>query len=136
VAIFLVRFLLGPWSYAAGCPGGLFAPLLLLGASSGALFGGVLNHFMPAAGVSPVACAIVGMGALFTASVRAPLTGIVLTVEMTGRADLTLGLLSASLTAMLVAMLLQSEPIYDSLKRRMLSQSTVSPLRVDAGVER
>jgi chloride channel protein, CIC family len=134
VAIFLVRFLLGPWSYAAGCPGGLFAPLLLLGASSGALFGGVLNHFMPAAGVSPVACAIVGMGALFTASVRAPLTGIVLTVEMTGRADLTLGLLSASLTAMLVAMLLQSEPIYDSLKRRMLSQGTVSPRRVDAGV--
>jgi CIC family chloride channel protein len=136
VAIFAVRFLLGPWSYAAGCPGGLFAPLLLLGASSGALFGSVLNHFFPAAGVSPVACAIVGMGALFTASVRAPLTGIVLTVEMTGRADLTLGLLGASLTAMLVAMLLQSEPIYDSLKRRMLSQSTVSPRRVDAGVER
>jgi CIC family chloride channel protein len=136
VAIFLVRFLLGPWSYAAGCPGGLFAPLLLLGASSGALFGGVLNHFAPGAGVSPVACAIVGMGALFTASVRAPLTGIVLTVEMTGRADLTLGLLSASLTAMLVAMLLQSEPIYDSLKRRMLSQSTVHARRVDAGGER
>lgn len=135
VTIFLVRFLLGPWSYAAGCPGGLFAPLLLLGASSGALFAGVLNHFVPAAEVSPVACAIVGMGALFTASVRAPLTGIVLTVEMTGRADLTLGLLGASLTAMLVAMLLQSEPIYDSLKRRMLSQNTVSPRRVDAGVE-
>jgi CIC family chloride channel protein len=136
VAIFLVRFLLGPWSYAAGCPGGLFAPLLLLGASSGALFAGVLNHFAPSAGVSPVACAIVGMGALFTASVRAPLTGIVLTVEMTGRADLTLALLAASLTAMLVAMLLQSEPIYDSLKRRMLSQSTVSTRRVDAGVAR
>ncbi len=75
------------------------------------------------------------MGALFTASVRAPLTGIVLAVEMTGRADLTLGLLGASLTAMLVAMLLQSEPIYDSLKRRMLSQTTVSPRRVDAGVQ-
>ena len=54
---------------------------------------------------------------------------------MTGRADLTLGLLGASLTAMLVAMLLQSEPIYDSLKRRMLSQNTVSPRQVDAGVE-
>jgi chloride channel protein, CIC family len=136
VAIFVVRFLLGPWSYAAGCPGGLFAPLLLLGAASGALFAGTLHHFVPTANVSPVACAIVGMGALFTASVRAPLTGIVLTVEMTGRADLTLSLLGASLTAMLVTMLLQSEPIYDSLKRRMLSQSTVSPRRVDAGVER
>ena len=133
VTIFVVRFVIGPWSYAAGCPGGLFAPLLVLGASSGALFAGVLNHLSPGLGLSPVACAIVGMGALFTASVRAPLTGIVLTVEMTGRADLTLGLLGASLTAMLVTMLLQSEPIYDSLKRRMLSQSAVSPRRVDAG---
>ena len=135
VTIFAVRFFLGPWSYIAGCPGGLFAPLLLLGASSGAVFGGIINHVTPSAHVSPVACAIVGMGALFTASVRAPLTGIVLAVEMTGRADLTLGLLGASLVAMLVTMLLQSEPIYDSLKRRMLSQTTVSPRRVDAGVQ-
>jgi CIC family chloride channel protein len=136
VTIFAVRFALGPWSYAAGCPGGLFAPLLLLGASSGAMFAGIVNHIVPSAHISPVACAIVGMGALFTASVRAPLTGIVLAVEMTGRADLTLGLLGASLTAMLVTMLLQSEPIYDSLKRRMLSQTTVSPRRVDAGVQK
>ncbi|MGC2109437.1 MAG: ClC family H(+)/Cl(-) exchange transporter [Candidatus Korobacteraceae bacterium] len=134
--IFLVRFALGPWSYAAGEPGGLFAPLLLLGASSGALFAGVLNHFMPNQGVSAVACAIIGMGALFSATVRAPLTGIVLAVEMTGRADLTLGLLGASLVAMVVAMLLKSEPIYESLKRRMLSQPTVSPRRVDAGAAR
>ena len=126
VTIFLVRFLLGPWSYAAGCPGGLFAPLLLLGASSGALFAGAVNHFVPTANLSLVACAIVGMGTLFTASVRAPLTGIVLTVEMTGRADLTLGLLGASLIAMVVTMLLESEPIYESLKRRMLAQTGAS----------
>ena len=78
VAVFLARFLLGPWSYAAGAPGGIFAPLLVLGASSGALFAGVLNHSMPSLELSPVACAVVGMAALFSASVRAPLTGIVL----------------------------------------------------------
>jgi CIC family chloride channel protein len=136
ITIFLVRFALGPWSYAAGAPGGLFAPLLLLGASSGALFAGIVNHFLPHQSVSAVACAIVGMGALFSATVRAPLTGIVLTVEMTGRADLTLGLLGASVVAMVVAMLLQSEPIYDSLKRRMLSQPTVTPEKIDVGVKR
>ena len=64
------------------------------------------------------------MAALFSASVRAPLTGIVLTVEITGRGDLTLGLLGASLMAMVVAMLLNSEPIYETLKRRMLEQQT------------
>jgi len=122
--VFLARFLLGPWSYAAGAPGGLFAPLLVLGASSGGLFAGVLNHFVPLPGFSPIAFAVVGMAAMFSASVRAPLTGIVLTIEMTGRGDLTLGLLGASLAAMLVAILLQSEPIYETLKRRMLAKAS------------
>jgi len=63
---------------------------------------------------------------LFSASVRAPLTGIVLTVEMTGRGDLTLSLLGASLVAMVVAMLLKSEPIYETLKRRMLAHEAVA----------
>jgi len=122
LTIFLLRLLVGPWSYAARTPGGIFAPLLVLGACSGALFAGVLNYFSPTLGLSPVAFAVVGMAGLFTASVRAPLTGVVLSVEMTGRGDLTLGLLGASLAAMVVAMLLNSEPIYETLKRRMLAQ--------------
>ncbi len=134
--IFVVRFMIGCWSYAAGAPGGLFAPMLVLGACSGALFAGLVNHLMPNAALSFAACAIVGMGALFTACVRAPLTGIVLAIEMTGRADLTLGLLGASLMAMLVTMLLQSEPIYESLKRRMLSRVVVAPRAIDEGVKR
>jgi len=125
LAVFVLRFLIGPWSYAAATPGGLFAPLLLLGAAFGSLFGEVLNYLTPALGFSPVAFAVVGMSALFSASVRAPLTGVVLTVEMTGRGDLTLALLVASLGAMVVAMLLNSEPIYVSLKRRMLAQQMV-----------
>jgi CIC family chloride channel protein len=132
LTVFLARFLLGPWSYAAGTPGGLFAPLLVLGASSGALFAGVLSHSLPMLGITPVAGAVVGMAALFSASVRAPLTGIVLTVEMTGRGDLTLSLLGASLMAMVVAMLLNSEPIYETLKRRMLAQQAAAHQTVPA----
>jgi CIC family chloride channel protein len=121
--IFLIRFLLGPWSYAAGTPGGMFAPLLLVGTAFGALFGGmVVHHFHPALQASNVDFAIVGMVALFSASVRAPLTGIVLAVEMTGRGDLTLGMLGAALGAVLMAMTLQSPPIYESLRQRMLIQ--------------
>jgi len=122
--IFVLRFFIGPWSYAAGAPGGLFAPMLLLGASFGALFGEVLNHFLPSLGIAPAACAVVGMATLFTACVRAPLTCIILTVEMTGRGDLTVALLGTSLVAMVVTMLLRSEPIYETLKRRMIEQQT------------
>ena len=103
----------------------MLTPMLMLGACLGALFGEGLNHFIPGSGVPTLSCAIVGMGALFSGSVRAPLTGMLLTVEMTGRADLTLGLLVASLTAMVVAMLLKSEPIFETLKRRMLEQQAV-----------
>jgi len=122
--IFVLRFFIGPWSYAAGAPGGLFAPMLLLGACFGALFGEVLNHFLPSLGITSVACAVVGMATLFTACVRAPLTGIVLAVEMTGRGDLTVALLGASLVAMVVTTLLGSEPIYETLKRRMIEHQT------------
>ena len=120
--VFALRFVLGPWSYAAETPGGMFAPLLLVGASFGALFGGVAHHFDPSLDVTVVDFAIVGMVAQFAASVRAPLTGIVLAVEMTGRGDLTLAMLGAALGAMLVAMLLKSPPIYESLRQRMLEE--------------
>jgi CRISPR/Cas system-associated exonuclease Cas4 (RecB family) len=59
-----------------------------------------------------------------TACVRAPLTGVILTVEMTGRGDLTVALLGASLVAMVVTTLLGSEPIYETLKCRMIEQQT------------
>jgi CIC family chloride channel protein len=120
--VFVLRFLLGQWSYAAETPGGMFAPLLLVGTAFGALFGGVVHHFRPDLMAANVEFAIVGMVALFAASVRAPLTGIVLSIEMTGRGDLTLGMLGAALGAMLVAMLLKSPPIYESLRQRMLIQ--------------
>jgi chloride channel protein, CIC family len=137
--IFLLRFAIGPWSYAAGCPGGLFAPMLVVGASFGALFGEVLNYLLPGLGITPFACAVVGMATLFTACVRAPLTGVVLAVEMTGRGDLTLPLLGASLMAMVITMLLDSEPIYETLKRRMIERQAKGERAIaprHAGIER
>lgn len=119
--IFVVRFLIGPFSYAAGTPGGLFAPLLVVGAAFGALFAGVGAAFIPGQFVA-VNFAVVGMAALFTAIVRAPLTGITLIIEMTGRADLVLAMMTASLGVLLVTSLCGSEPIYDSLRQRMLAE--------------
>ncbi|MGA7412960.1 MAG: chloride channel protein [Bryobacteraceae bacterium] len=119
--VFLARFLIGPWSYAALTPGGLFSPLLLVGATFGALFAAALNYVVPTLGLPLVSFAVVGMVALFAASVCAPLTGIVLAVEMTGRGDLILAMLAAALGAMVVATLLKSPPIYVSLEDRTLA---------------
>jgi chloride channel protein, CIC family len=98
--------------------------MLVPGASFGALFGQLVNYLEPSLGVSPLACAVVGMGTLFSACVRVPLTGTILCVELTGQGDLTLGRMGASMIAIVVAMWLENEPIYESLKRRMIQQQT------------
>ena len=121
--VFLVRFGLGPLSYAAGTPGGLFAPILVLGSQSGLLFGNICYQWFPATAPNPTALAVVGMAAFFTAVVRAPLTGIILVTEMTASFTLLLPMLSACFAAMLVPNLLRDAPIYDSLRERTLKRS-------------
>ena len=124
--VFAVRFALGPVSYGAGVPGGLFAPMLVLGAQTGVMFGSFCERWIPSATFSPTAYAIVGMAAFFTAVVRAPLTGIVLATEMTGNASLLLPMLASCFTAMAVPTLLRVPPIYDSLKQRLAQRTSSS----------
>ena len=116
--LLLVRLALGVVSYAVGAPGGLFAPLLALGALLGLPVGLVTAHLLPGAAPEPTAFAVVGMAALFTAVVRAPLTGMTLLTEMTASAPLVLPMVAASFTAYAVATMLGDEPIYDALGTR------------------
>lgn len=115
---FAIRFVLGAASYAAGTPGGLFAPMLALGAQFGLMFGIVCQSAFPSLGVEPLAFALVGMAAFFTGVVRAPLTGIVLVIEMTASVATLLPMLGACFLAMMVPTLLRDAPIYDSLRER------------------
>jgi CIC family chloride channel protein len=119
---FLIRFGLGAVSYAAATPGGLFAPLLVLGAQLGLFFGFLCRFILPGLDVQPEAFAIVGMAAFFSGVVRAPLTGIVLVTEMTGNVTMLLPMLAACFAAMLVPTLLHNPPIYDSLRKRTIAQ--------------
>ncbi len=114
--VFLLRLGLGSASYAARTPGGLFAPLLVLGAQSSLFFGIVCGYWIPAVVPDPKTLVVVGMAAFFTAVVRAPLTGIILVIEMTGCFTLLLPMLGACFAAMLLPTLLGNAPIYDSLR--------------------
>jgi CIC family chloride channel protein len=114
--LFALRLVLGAISYAAGTPGGLFAPMLVLGAQLGLFFGIACQLAFPGLDIQPQGFAVVGMAAFFTGVVRAPLTGIVLVTEMTASVTLLLPMLAACFTAMLVPTLLRNAPIYDSLR--------------------
>jgi CIC family chloride channel protein len=120
--VFILRFGLGTLSYAAGTPGGLFAPMLVLGSQIGLLFGTLGKHWFPSVAAHPTAFAVVGMAAFFTAVVRAPVTGIVLVAEMTDSFTLLLPMLGACFAAMLVPTLLGNPPIYDTLRQRALQR--------------
>lgn len=114
--LFLLRAVMGHASYATGTPGGLFAPMLVLGAQAGLMFGIGCSALFPGLGIPVQTFAVVGMAALFTGIVRAPLTGMVLIVEMTGAFTLLLPMLAACFAAMLVPTLLRDVPIYEALR--------------------
>ncbi len=99
-------------------PGGLFAPLLVLGAQMGFFFGALCHPDPGSSTTHAIMFAVVGMAAFFTAVVRAPLTGIILVTEMTANSRLLLPMLAACFSAMALATMLGEPPLYDSLKER------------------
>ena len=118
------RFITGPLSYSAAVPGGLFAPLLAVGALWGALFLGCFDAVWPEdVSYLAIPMALVGMAAFFAATIRAPLTGIVIVLEMTATTSVAVPMLAASAAAVLAANALGSAPIYDSLRARMPAES-------------
>ncbi len=127
---FGIRFALSVASYAAGTPGGLFAPLLVLGAQMGLMFGSVCRTAFPTFGIQPEAFALVGMAAFFTGVVRAPVTGIVLVTEMTANVTMLLPMLGACFVAMLIPTLFGNAPIYESLREITLRRERMTHAKV------
>jgi CIC family chloride channel protein len=138
--LFVLRFGLTLASYGTGAAGGIFAPLLLLGALLGLGVGQLTQIFMPALAAEPGVFAVVGMAAYFTAIVRAPLTGILLISEMTGGYEQMLPLLAASFCAYGVTEYLRDMPIYEALLNRDLARAGIGsshqqPIVVEFEVE-
>ena len=123
VGYLVLRFFAGPLSYAAPVVGGLFAPMLAIGALWGVLFVGVLNLVWPGnIAFLAIPMAVVGMSSFFGATVRAPVTGVVLVSEMIGTTSAIIPMLAATASAVLAAYLVGSPPIYDSLRERSLAK--------------
>ncbi|MGO4603963.1 H(+)/Cl(-) exchange transporter ClcA [Terrabacter sp. 2YAF2] len=130
--LLVLRFVLGVLSYAACTPGGLFAPMLVLGSHLGLLVGLVGHLVAPHQTPEPAALALIAMAAFFTASVRAPVTGIVLATEMTASTTLLAPMLGACALAMLTANAFRSTPIYDQLTQRAVSAFRVNTVEASS----
>ncbi len=103
------------FSYSSGGAGGIFAPSLFIGAMLGGAFGAldveVFGHSHSEVG----AFALVGMGAVFAGVIRAPITSVLIIIEMTAGYGLTLPLMIANMMAFGVARQLRPTPIYEAL---------------------
>jgi H+/Cl- antiporter ClcA len=115
LVLLTLKFLFSIISFSSGAPGGIFFPLLILGASVGSIVANACIHYLGLPQEIFFNIIILAMAGCFAAIVRAPITGIVLIMEMTGSLSHMLSLTIVSMVAFVVADLLGSEPIYDSL---------------------
>ena len=114
-----------------GGSGGVFAPSLFIGVTSGMAFGEIARHLFGTAAGPPALYAVVGMGAVFTSAARAPLTSLASVVEMTGDFTLTLPVMLAVAVASTVSRALSYGTIYTTkLLRRGTDIDRTTPWRI------
>ena len=113
-----------------GGSGGVFAPSLFIGVTSGMAFGDIVHHLFGAAAGQPALYAVVAMGAVFTSAARAPLTSLASVVEMTGDFTLTLPVMLAVAIASTISRALSYGTIYTTkLLRRGTDIDRATPWR-------
>lgn len=119
IGLFLLRFIFSMISYGSGLPGGIFLPILTLGAIIGTAVGTVMCslHLLPQSYI--VDLLVFGMAGYFACIGKAPFTAILLITEMVGSLQHLMPLALTSLVAYVVVDLLGGAPIYESLLERM-----------------
>jgi CBS domain-containing protein len=108
-------------SLGSGTSGGLLAPMFMCGAAVGGLFAAGIDRLIPSAHLSPGACALVAMAAVFGSASRATFTFIVFAFEIVHDFNAVLPLMLVSVTADAVAMrYLPNSIMTEKLARRGL----------------
>lgn len=119
VVFLIVRYVFSMVSYGASVPGGIFMPILVLGALIGAIIGIIMIH----AQVIPASCylnmIVTTMAAYFGAIEEAPFTAITLLCEMVGTVDQVLPMVILTFIAYVTSHLLGGQPIYAALRHEM-----------------
>lgn len=124
----------------SGATGGVFTPMLMVGASVGMLFYQIISFVMPELAAQPALYILIGMGAFLAAGTHAPLMAILMIFEMTHRIDLVLPLMFACVIANVVSSLFSTPAMYGvtlsreqaARLRRQISSMTLKGLVIEA----
>lgn len=101
-----------------GGSGGVFAPSLFMGAMLGSAYGAVAHQLMPGLAGAAGAYGLVGMGAVFAATGRAPITAVIIIFELTGNYRIILPLMCAVVVATALSNAVTKDTIYTLKLRR------------------
>ena len=118
--LLVLKYLFSMFSFSSGAPGGIFLPILVLGAYIGAVFGSAVVPIFGFEHDLIYKFVVISMAGFFAATVRSPITGVVLIAEMCGSTESLIAMIIVSLIAYVVPTLLGNEPIYESLYDRLL----------------
>ncbi|QIB68215.1 ClC family H(+)/Cl(-) exchange transporter [Aminipila butyrica] len=118
--LLILKFSFSMLSFGSGAPGGIFLPLLVLGAVMGSLYYSIMGQWTDSLNGLLDNFIILGMAGYFAAIVRAPITGIILISEMTGSFSHLLTLSLVSLIAYVIPDMVHCPPVYDQLLHRLL----------------
>jgi H+/Cl- antiporter ClcA len=121
VLLFAGKLLFTALCYGSGAPGGIFLPLLTCGALAGSALGMTLSGAGLVDGGRLLNFIILGMAGFFAATVQAPVTGIVLILEMSGDFNHLSSLVLVSFSAFVTVEILGSRPVYAVLLKRILA---------------
>lgn len=125
-----VKMLFSCASFASGVAGGLLMPILVMGAMAGACVTSALLLFDMVTPEKSVIILLMCMAGLFGSSVRAPLTGAFLMLEMTGAYSNMAFIIITAYIAAAVADKMGCEPVYDSLRRRCIVEGKIKRPRL------
>ena len=109
----LLKIVATTLSFSSGTPGGMFAPTLFIGAMLGAAVGSFEKIYFPHLTGSIGSYALVGMGVLFAAFLRAPLTSVFMVLEVSGNYSIVLPVILANTIAYLISRAVQPVPILE-----------------------
>jgi len=129
-------------SFVSGTPGGMFAPVLFIGAMFGAAVGGAEHVLAPQLGGSPGTYALVGMGVLFAGFLRVPMTSVFMVLEVSSNYSIIVPVIVANTFAYVISRAMDDTPIFDVLTRQdglelpsMEEQREESILRVEDAMQ-
>src|ERR1700726_4004890 len=105
-------------SFVSGTPGGMFAPVLFIGAMIGGAIGGLEHPFFPQVTATRAPFALVGMGPFFAGFMRVPITSVFMVVETTGNYSIVLPVMISNTIAYLISRKYQDVGLFDLLAKQ------------------